>query len=270
MKRISHIIGCICALALSSCSSMYIPSMGNAPLLNTQGDIQAEVSVTTNAVQLGGAYAISDHLAGMANMNISYGNISNSYDIYTTKNEDSTTLADLTNWGKFNNRNYEVGVGYYNIFNNDHFKMEAFGGLGYCHATDENTHITNAMEKYNTNYTMLFGQVNTGLSTQVCDFGLAFRVAPTFHSFKWETENYNTPNSYQSGTEHFTLFHVEPLLFLRLGWNHFKISAKAGISYPFETQSYKDAQDIIPNSTYIKTTLVHFSLGACFSFNNAK
>ena len=269
-KHLLFLIGICGAIAFTSCSSMYIPSMVNAPLLENKGEIQGEVSLSTNAIQLGGGYAITDHIAAMANVNISYGNFTNFYDIYTSKDADSSKLADLTNYGKFNNRHYEVGLGYYNMFNSEHFKMEAFGGLGFCNANDENKNHTEYSETYDSKYVMAFAQLNTGLSTKVCDFGLACRIAPTFHTFDWETNYVADKSLNASGTEHFTLWHVEPLLFLRLGYDHFKISAKAGISYPFETDAYKEAKEFIPNSTYTKTTLVHFSIGACFTFNNAK
>ena len=89
-KQLLLVIGLWCAFAFSSCSSMYIPSMVNTPLLSEQGEIQGELSLTTNAVQLGVDYAITDHLAAMAQTNISYGNFTNAYDIYTSKDEDST------------------------------------------------------------------------------------------------------------------------------------------------------------------------------------
>lgn len=259
-------IGACCVLALSSCSSMYIPSMVNAPLLAEQGDLQGELSLTTNAVQFGFDYAITDHLAAMAETNISYGNFTNAYDIYTSKDEDST-LLDLTNWGKFNNRHIELGVGYFNMFNNNHFKMEAFGGLGFCHADDENDYHTDVLEKYDSKYTMIFGQLNTGFSSKFCDFGLAFRVAPTFHNFHWETHSATDPTQDTYGKATFSMLHLEPLIFLRAGYDHFKVSAKVGLSFPIESKALQDLHDQVPNSMYTKSTLVHMSIGATLFFN---
>lgn len=262
--RLTHLLVIVSSLVLSSCSSMYIPSMGNAPLLGEQGEIQAEVSLSTNAVQLGGAYAITEHWAGMAEINVSYGNFTNSYDIYTSKEEDSTTL-ELSNWGKFNNRHYEVGVGYYNICNSEHYKLEAFGGMGFCHAKDENDYKSNVLETYDSRYLMTFAQVNTGFTSQYCDFGVAFRVAPTFHTLKWETTNFTDGSLNAHNTEHFTLWHLEPLVFLRLGADPVKIVAKVGCSLPYSTNSYDTANDNVPNTMYTKCTLLHFSIGACLS-----
>ena len=262
------LLGCITVYIFSSCSSMYIPSMVNTPLLSEQGEIQGELSLTTNAVQLGVDYAFTDHWAAMAQTNISYGNFTNAYDIYTSKDEDST-LLDLTNWGKFNNRHYELGVGYYNMFNKEHFKMEAFGGFGFCHANDENDYHTNVLEKYDTKYAMIFGQVNTGFSSKFCDFGLALRLAPTFHKFNWETIDDADPTNNAKDESNFAMFHIEPLLFLRAGYDHFKITAKAGCSFPFESKSLQDLSDKVPNSMYTKSTLMHFSIGACFIFNTS-
>ncbi len=272
MKKLLLEIACITsAFVLASCSSMYIPSMGNAPLLDKKGDGLGELSLTTNAVQMSGDYAITDHLAAMGSVNISYGNFTDAYDIYTKKEIDSTALSEMTHWGKFNNRHYEVGAGYYNMFNKDHFKMEAFGGLGFCHATDTNAHITNGSEKYDSKYTMLFGQLNTGFTTKVVDFGLAFRVAPTFHALHWDCHyDPSASKTNSTMTDHFTIWHFEPLLFLRLGYKHFKVSAKAGISFIGNTKSYQETLDKIPNTMYSKTTLMHFSIGACYVFNTNK
>lgn len=261
-NRFLLFVAILSLFVFSSCSSMYIPSMGNAPLLSEQGDIQAEVSLSTNAVQLCGAYAFSDHWAGMADVNISYGNFTNFYDIYTSKDEDSTTL-ELSHWGKFNNRHYEVGVGYYNMCNSEHFKLEAFGGLGYCHAKDENDFKTDILEKYDSQYIMTFAQINTGFASKYCDFGVAFRVAPTFHTLKWESINYDDALLHTKGTENFTLWHLEPLVFLRLGAGPVKAVAKAGCSFPYSTNSYDTANDNVPNSMYTKCTLIHCSIGAC-------
>lgn len=259
--RLVQIVSIMSVFVLSSCSSMYIPSMGNAPLLEEQGEIQADVSLTTNAVQIGGAYAFTDHWAGLAGVNISYGNFTNFYDIYTSKDEDSTTL-ELSRWGKFNNRHYEVGVGYYNMCNSEHFKLEAFGGLGYSHAKDENDFKTDVLEKYDSQYLLTFVQLNTGFSSKYCDFGVAFRVAPTFHTLQWETIH-DDASLNAKGTEHFTIFHLEPLVFLRLGAGPIKAVAKVGCSLPYSTDSYDTANDNVPTSMYTKCTLIHCSIGAC-------
>ncbi|MCQ2960367.1 MAG: hypothetical protein MJ198_09315 [Bacteroidales bacterium] len=254
-------------LFLSSCSSMYIPSMANAPLLGEQGEIQGELSLTTNAVQLGADYAITEHVAVMGETNISYGNFTDSYDIYTKKSEFNE--ANSLNWGRFINRYYEIGAGYYNICNSEHFKLEGFGGLGFCHATDENKR-SEKVSSYDSKYTLLFAQVNTGFTSKYFDAGLGFRVAPTFHSFKWDENYYEDASKNHNGTEHFAMWHFEPLIFIRAGYDHIKFTAKAGMSLPSYTQAYYDAYHNIPGMLYTKATLMHFSIGACFTFNNAK
>ena len=118
---------------------------------------------------------------------------------------------------------------------------------------------------------MLFGQLNTGFTTKVVDFGLAFRVAPTFHALHWDcTYDPSSSKTNSVMTDHFTIWHFEPLLFLRLGYDHFKVSAKAGISFIGDTKSYQETLDKIPNTMYSKTTLMHFSIGACYVFNTNK
>ncbi len=245
----------------TSCSSMYIPSMGIAPLLKEQGEIVGEANISTNALQLGSSYAITNHIAGMANMNLSMGNFSNNYDIYTSKDKDSSALADLTHYGKFNNRYYEAGIGYYDMFNKEHFKMEAFGGVGFSHATDKDDSNNKDMQTYDSKYVSIFGQVNAGYVSKYCDFGLALRFVPSFHTYYWTNEIFS-PSTKTSGTEEFSMMHIEPLLFLRVGSPTVKFVAKAGVSFPFYSTAYEDAREnIIPNSNYMGSTIMHFSMG---------
>lgn len=254
------IVASICIVFFASCSSMYIPNMTQTPLLTEKGEIQAEVGLSTNAIQLGADYAITDHLAAMATTNISYGNFTNFYDIYTSKDKDSSALADLTNYGKFKNRYYELGVGYYNIANRDHFKMEAFGGAGFCHATDEDNSRTSGRQEYDSKYALIFGQFNLGFAWDYAAFGLGVRVAPTFHSYEWINIQYKENARYE-GTEHFTMWHFEPLMFVRLGSKNVRFVGKMGISLRPEGDSYKDARENHPYSAYMNTTIFHFSVG---------
>ncbi len=264
MKRVLLFLSIGFAALLTSCSSMYIPSAGNTPLLSEKNELQAEASLTTNSLQLSADVAFTDHIAGMANMNFSYGNFTNYYDIYTSKDKDSSALADLTNFGKFNNRTYELGVGYFNMFNSEKFKTEAFLGFGYCHATDIDDSKSKKTQEYDSKYFSTFAQINTGFTFKYCDLGLGVRFAPTFHSFAWEE---NELSQHKSGTEKFTMFHIEPIAFIRAGSERVRFVAKAGFSSPIYTKSYDKAKDNSCNPNYINTTLFHFSMGVNVRLN---
>jgi len=265
MKRLLFFVSIGLATFLASCSSMYIPSAGNVPLLSDKGELQAEASLTTNSLQLSGDYAFSNHIAGMANMNFSYGNFSNSYDIYTSKDKDSSALADLTNFGKFNNRYYELGVGYINMFNSEKFKTEAFLGAGFCHAKDKDDSKSNSCQTYDSKYLLPFAQINAGFTFKYCDLGLGVRFAPSFHTFAWE--NTKSDATIISGTEKFTMFHIEPIAFIRAGSERVRFVAKTGFSSPVYTESYDKAKNNSCNPNYINTTIFHFSMGVNVRLN---
>ncbi|MCQ2607367.1 MAG: hypothetical protein MJ197_01590 [Bacteroidales bacterium] len=264
MKRLVFVASIGIASLLASCSSMYIPSAGNTPLLSKKGELQAEASLTTNSLQLSADIAYSDHIAAMGNMNFSYGNFTNYYDIYTSKDKDSSALADLTNYGKFNNRTYELGIGYYNMFNSERFKTEAFLGLGYCHATDVDDSKSKKKQEYDSKYFSPFAQINTGFTFKYCDLGLGVRFAPTFHSYTWEEQGYSHSHP---DTEKFTMFHIEPIAFIRAGSERVRFVAKAGFSSPIYTESYDNAKNNSCNPNYINTTFFHFSMGVNVRLN---
>ena len=62
-------IFCILFLALlSSCSSIYIPSVPNTPMLTTQGEIAAGAHISLKGnFNFNSAYAVSNHFAVLAN-----------------------------------------------------------------------------------------------------------------------------------------------------------------------------------------------------------
>lgn len=97
--------------ALTGCSSIYMPSVPNTPMLTTQGELAAGAHVSLKGgFNFNAAYALGNHFAFMAN---------GAY----LKNE--TTKKDTKN------KSSELGAGYFNTFGPDNNRIiEVYAGVG--------------------------------------------------------------------------------------------------------------------------------------------
>ena len=96
---------------LASCSSIYIPSVPNTPMLTTQGEIAAGAHMSLKGnFNFNSAYAVSNHVAVLANGAI----MSNERDKRDIKH-----------------KMLEIGGGYFNTFGPDNNRiLEIYGGIG--------------------------------------------------------------------------------------------------------------------------------------------
>lgn len=111
MTKYFYLILAFAMLALSSCSSIYMPSVPNTPMLTTQGEIAAgaHISLKGNA-NFNSAYAISNHFAILAN---------GAY----LNNE--ATKKDIKH------KMIEFGAGYFDTFGPDNNRiLEIYAGVG--------------------------------------------------------------------------------------------------------------------------------------------
>ncbi|MCQ2608112.1 MAG: hypothetical protein MJ197_05445 [Bacteroidales bacterium] len=242
-------------LFLSSCSSMYIPSMTNAPLFTEKGDAQIETSLSTTSVQASAGYAFSHNFSALIAGNLSYGNICNYNDIFTKKNYESSNNSylniDLTNHGRYSHRYTEVAVGKYNLLHTNKLLLEAFIGGGYGRAVDDD---------FKNKYGLGFVQTDFGQRFSFLDWGTSCRIASSFHSYRGIDKNNDMFSS------NFSLFHIEPMAFIRIGGDHFKFIHKIGISLPIKTAEYTNVTNIVDDSDYSRTTKLHLSVGVHYTF----
>ncbi|MEE1944337.1 hypothetical protein VRU48_04410 [Pedobacter sp. KR3-3] len=111
MTKYFYLILALALLALSSCSSIYMPSVPNTPMLTTQGEIAAgaHISLKGNA-NFNSAYAISNHFAVLANG--AYMN-------------NEATKKDIKH------KMIEFGAGYFDTFGPDNNRiLEIYAGVG--------------------------------------------------------------------------------------------------------------------------------------------
>lgn len=247
MKKILYFL----PLLFSSCASLYIPPMVNAPLFKEKGEAQVELSVSPTSVYASADYAFSEHYGVMLNGNLSYGNFTDYNDIFTSKDQSRRDYWDLSIYGKYGHKYVEGAIGRFNLLQSEKTFLEAFVGGGYGIA-DEN--------KYHNKYSQVFVQGDFGQRLRILDWGVSFRLSSAFHQFDWQ-DDYG-----KSFSEDYAQFHVEPMAFCRVGGEHLKFVPKIGLSLPISTSNFSNVEENILDADYYRTTLLHVSIGVHYSF----
>ncbi len=111
MTKYFYLILALAPLALSSCSSIYMPSVPNTPMLTTKGEIAAGAHISLKGnVNFNSAYAVSNHFAVLANG--AYMN-------------NEATKKDIKH------KMIEFGAGYFDTFGPDNNRiLEIYAGVG--------------------------------------------------------------------------------------------------------------------------------------------
>lgn len=247
MKKILYFL----PLVFSSCASLYIPPMVNAPLLKEKNETQLELSVSPNSIYASADYAFSEQYGIMINGNLSYGNVCDENDIFIEGEGSSSPYIDLSITGRYAHKYVEGAIGRFNLLQSEKTFLEAFVGGGYGIA-DEN--------KYHNKYSQVFVQGDFGQRLRILDWGVSFRLSSAFHQFDWQ-DDYG-----KSFNENYAQFHVEPMAFCRVGGEHFKFVPKIGLSLPISTSKFSNVEENILDSDYYRTTLLHVSVGVHYSF----
>ena len=191
----------IVALLLSCSSFVYYPNGANAPLLTQKDEIQLAVGIKGFGGDMRSAYAISDKFGIQFNANL----------LNVTATEFGT---------EYRNGNYygEAAFGYFKKMA-PHVIFEAYLGAGTGRSLSEN--LNNGILR-TTNYSKLYLQQDIGLRYKNLDFGLAVREA-------YVNASKTKIDGVDQNIQQVDIF-IEPILFLAIGFEKFKINAQAGIS----------------------------------------
>lgn len=169
-------------LFLTGCSSIYIPSTPNIPLISKESETDLNIGANTNSILVNGSYAISDNLAAIGEFAVSYGNFSNISDLGDIMPSDDILFA--FNGGGYNNWNTELGIGkfislsHYSIF-------EFYSGLGYGNS--------NAYNHEKNNYGLIFLQSNIGMKRKKIEIGGSLKISGAYFNYQYERK----PNLYE-------------------------------------------------------------------------
>jgi hypothetical protein len=201
--KFNPILSFALVLLLGSCSSIYIPSVPNTPMLTTKGEFAggAHISLRGNA-NFNTAYALVENFAVMANG--SFMNFEN-------------TKKDI------NHKAFEIGGGYFKTFGPENNRiLEIYAGVGTGKSKRtfrelDQDDIILSTDHYEANYNKKFFQVNysskriSNLKLFGINFGLNYGTA-------WRLSFINTDNFYRNGVlqpNEDNIF-LEPVFFTRM------------------------------------------------------
>lgn len=247
MRKILYLL----PFLLSGCSSMYVPQMANVPLFEEKGEKQVELSLSPNSAYASLDYAFSDNYAVMLNGNMSFGNMTDYNDIFTHKDSSRAKYTDISIYGRYSHKYAEAAVGRYNLLKSDKYKLEAFVGAGYGIADEK---------AYHNKYGLAFAQIDFGQAVKLFEWGLSMRLSSSLHNFDW-TDDYG-----KSFHKEYSMVHLEPMAFCRVGGEHISFVPKIGLSLPITSPAFESVESTIKDSDYYRTTVLHVSLGVRFKF----
>jgi len=204
-------------MTMFSCSPEYIPNMVNSPMFNEKGEVQGNLAAGVSGTDLQLAYAVSDHIAIMANGSF--------YD------ETSDTTDDF-----HRHTLYEVGAGYYDLIGG-HGRYEIFGGVGTGKIKGywEDSPLDNPVS--DARFFKFFVQPAIGLRSDYADGSIGSRWVLVRTDY-----NEEEPEA-QAGFHPF----FEPFIMGRLGFRNIKLVSQLGFSIPVGQEVPFDYQPFMFN-----------------------
>lgn len=190
------------AVALSGCSSLYMPNAPNTPMLSSRGELSAAGHITLKGnMSLNSAYAFSDHFGLLLN-----GSVMN---MNREKKDFRHSLV-------------ETGLGYFTSFGPDQNRiLEIYAGLGKGHSERVYKDKTSAglvtEDRQETNYNKTFLQLNysskkkNDLNLFGARFPLNYGTALRISYLKMN--DFNRNNIFQPNEDNIFL---EPIFFTRM------------------------------------------------------
>ncbi len=161
LRKLTHFAGVavlfLMMLVWSCTPTIYFPNSLNVPMLSEEGQLSASAAITANGFDPQMAYAITDNIGIMGNLQLA-----------------PSSLGDYPS-------HYlgEVGVGYF-VATSSIFRFEVFGGGGYGWINErvfDDEYLTP-----NTSMLRWFIQPTMGIGTDYFDFGFSARfVVPGFY-----------------------------------------------------------------------------------------
>jgi hypothetical protein len=192
-------------LIISGCAPVYIPNTTNAPLFSNRGELLVAGFGGTNGYDAQFAYAITDHVAMIANGSF--------------QSKSDSSALDRYHKHLFG----ELGAGYYTKLG-DRARFECFGGygLGQAETGYDYTFFTHNSGVVKGMYERYFIQTDFGISS-------TFDVVTSGISLKGSYVNFF---KFSSGLEEIhesrSNMYFEPAVFIRVGWKYIKFQFQFG------------------------------------------
>ncbi len=235
-------ISFIIILFTMSCTSMYVPTPANIPLLENKKDFHCEIGVNTNSFALNGAYALTSKYAFILNTSASYGNFFEFYDLIDLY----SNSWPFTFGGEGNHWNSEIGFGY---FKKNKILFELYSGINYGHY-----YLSSS-----SNYKSFFVQSNVGLKKT--------KHIETAFSGKIIISDYNYNYMYNGSilkNEHFPVIAGQLSSVFRVGGESLKFWLTPSV---YVYKSFNNNLEEIDNSLYFSPNV---TIGLSYRFSHKK
>lgn len=257
-KNYTILLVIIIPIIISSCSTMYIPSNTNTPLLAEKGEKQIDLSTSWTGMHLSGNFAFYENYFIALNGNYSFGNFLNYHDYW------EASIRKENNYNEFSHSYAEIGIGRYNLLKSK-LKLEVFSGIGYGYANEQETiSSTNTNLNYESQYYLGFLQCNLGFRNSIVQAGGGLRLAYSNFNYRHPVDK-QLPITYE--ISNFYNYHLEPILFVKVGKNKIKFTFNMGISELFTYGIKENTNDILGLfEDKIHYTYVNFAFGVSYSF----
>ncbi len=200
-RKIDLGVGLVLLMVLfASCSPEYIPNMVNSPMFSNAGEFQATVATGTSNFDAQAGYAITDHIAVIAN---------GSYADQTNDTTDEFHKHLIV----------EGGLGYYQKINSA-ARMEVFGGYG-VGKIETLEDYGMGLDPVDVQFNRIFLQPAIGASTDFFDGSFAARFAMV----------QMVPENAQTISKSWNAF-IEPVITAKMGYKYVKAVIQFGYSFP--------------------------------------
>lgn len=206
---ISVFTGLFIAILMNGCASSYTPNAVSIPMLNNQYEYHGAVRAGTSGVDVQNAFAVTDHIAVMANGSYS--------------NDHSSTEKDYHkhSFGEF-------AIGYFNSSESKmFFECYAGFGAGKTKLFDQSGIDTLVLEKEKSHYNRFFIQPNIGYRSGRYEWGMGFRAV--YINFT----NFETISTNPKKTIKKTYF-FEPAFIFKYDLKYVKLTSQTGINIPVD------------------------------------
>lgn len=244
----------ILTIILSSCSTMYIPSAPNIPLLSKEHESNISLGTGTNSVSLSGAHAVNSKYAVILNSAVSYGNFTSFNDLGDLYYNGGDEY--LFEGGYFQHYIVETGFGRYFSFNDG--ILELYSGTGYGHAKSGS---------YRNDYGSVFVQMNNGFKWANFEVGTSLKLVGSYMNYEYPYSEASFPVIVRN--EYIPVASLQLGGIIRTGGDHIKFFISPGVHFS-KAYTTTEKQDLGigfsgPNGNTFYT-LLNFSMGLNFRF----
>ncbi|WP_027418786.1 hypothetical protein [Crocinitomix catalasitica] len=160
-------------LLFANCAGVYIPPAPQIPLFREAKELNSDLGISTNSLYLNTGYSFTDKYAAIANVNVSYRNLSPYYDISNLVFKE----LDISGGNEYKHSGAEFALGRYWSKPTSFWVSAVFAGFGLGTSAYETT----IPDQYNTN-NYLSGHIMYDIGYERRIFSIGFSAKLFYNS----------------------------------------------------------------------------------------